>query len=304
MARAFILYNPLAGNGRCIAKMQCLTHILTDEMVYCDVTADETYTQRLTQLDAEDYIVVCGGDGTLNHFANSIADMQVVRDILYYPCGSGNDFANDVGMLKTDKPFSVKRYLQNLPTVDVNGKTYRFINGVGLGLDGHCIEQAELLRAKSREHINYKWIALKGLLFQYTPTNATVMVDGVTRTYEKVWLVPTMFGRLYGGGVMPAPAQDRNGDTLTVMVAHDLNKLRILPLFLAIMKGKHVRYTRYVEMLEGKNVTVSFDRPCAMQIDGEPILDVCSYTVHAGSVKQPDFADKEMVCELQQGETV
>ncbi len=299
MACAFILYNPLAGNGRCTEKMQRLTHILTDKMVYCDVTADETYTQRLSQLEAEDYIVVCGGDGTLNRFSNSIADMEIPNDILYYPCGSGNDFANDVGMLKTEKPFSVKRYLQNLPTAQVNGKTYRFINGVGLGLDGHCIEQAELLRAKSRERINYKWIALKGLLFQYTPTNATVTVDGVTRTYEKVWLVPTMFGRLYGGGVMPAPAQDRNGDTLTVMVAHNLSKLRTLTLYPTIMKGKHVRHTRYIEMLQGKHITISFDRPCAMQIDGESVHNVCSYTVCASGVKQSDFADEKTACSLQ-----
>ncbi len=299
MARAFILYNPLAGNGRCTTKMQRLIHILTDEMVYCDVTADVTYTQRLLQLETEDYIVVCGGDGTLNRFANSIADVEIPNDILYFPCGSGNDFAKDVEMSRTQKPFSIKRYLQNLPTVEVDGDTYRFLNGVGLGLDGHCIAQAELLRTKSHERINYKWLALKALLFQYTPTNATVTVDGVTRTYEKVWLVPTMLGRLYGGGVMPAPAQNRLSDTLTVMVAHDLSKLRILALYPTIMKGKHVRHTRYIEMLEGKQITVSFDRPCAMQIDGEPLFDVRSYTARAGTVKQSNFTDEKVICNLQ-----
>ncbi len=46
-------------------------------------------------------------------------------------------------------------------------------------------------------------IAIKGLLFHYRPTNAVITVDGVTHTYKKVWLVPTMNGRYYGGGMMP-----------------------------------------------------------------------------------------------------
>lgn len=53
---------------------------------------------------------------------------------------------------------------------------------------------------------------INGLLFHYKLTNATVTVDGKTRTYKKMWLPPCMNGRNYGGGMMPTPAQNRLDD--------------------------------------------------------------------------------------------
>jgi hypothetical protein len=34
-------------------------------------------------------------------------------------------------------------------------------------------------------------------------------------------------------------------------------------------------------VIEGKEITVEFDKPCALQIDGETILGVTSYTARA-----------------------
>ena len=34
-------------------------------------------------------------------------------------------------------------------------------------------------------------------------------VDGKTEKFRNVWLAPTMFGRFYGGGMIPTPEQNR-----------------------------------------------------------------------------------------------
>ena len=74
----------------------------------------------------------------------------------------------------------------------------------------------------------------KGLLFHYKPTNATITVDGKKHTYKKVWLAPTMNGRYYGGGMMPAPNQERIGKKkkVTLMVMHGTGKQVVHPLSL------------------------------------------------------------------------
>jgi hypothetical protein len=36
-----------------------------------------------------------------------------------------------------------------------------------------------------------------------------------------------------------------------------------------------------VDIYEGKEITVKFDHPCALQIDGETILGVTEYTVRS-----------------------
>ena len=74
----------------------------------------------------------------------------------------------------------------------MNGKKYKFINGIGYGIDGYCCEVGDKMREEAVKDINYTSIAIKGLLFHYHPTNATVTVDGRKHTYKKVWLAPTM----------------------------------------------------------------------------------------------------------------
>ncbi len=62
------------------------------------------------------------------------------------------------------------------------------------------------------------------------------------------------------------------------MIFHDSGKLKTLSIFPSIFKGTHVEHKKYVTVLTGKEITVKFDRPTALQIDGETILDVEEYT--------------------------
>ncbi|MBQ9162154.1 MAG: diacylglycerol kinase family protein [Clostridia bacterium] len=283
MKKAYIVYNPLAGNGKCEESVKKLAKMLTDEAVYWSITDGKTYTELRDTLDTEDYVILCGGDGTLNRFINDIGDVKIDNDILYYPGGSGNDFAHDIGITADDTPVSIKKYLCDLPEVEVNGNTYKFINGVGYGIDGYCCEVGDKLRAQSAEKIDYTSIAIKGLLFHYKPTDAKVTVDGKTYRFKKVWIAPTMNGRFYGGGMMPTPAQDRLSEDkrLSVMIFHGTGKLHTLMIFPSLFKGEHIKHKKHVKVLEGQSITVEFDSPRALQVDGETILGVTSYTARA-----------------------
>ena len=90
-----------------------------------------------------------------------------------------------------------------------------------------------------------------------------------------------MFGRFYGGGMMPTPDQDRNAQDkkVSVMLFHKSGKIKTLSIFPSIFKGEHVKKDKYVTILQGKNITVTFDRPASLQIDGETVLGVSSYNV-------------------------
>lgn len=277
MSKTVVLYNPLSGSFS-------FDHVKKSFPEYDlrDVTASVDYASLAAELGADDALILCGGDGTLNRFVNDVKDLSFACDILYYPTGSGNDFAFDVVGAKTsDIPFTVKEYLKNLPTVTVNGNTYRFINGVGFGIDGYCCEVGDELRKTSDKPVDYTMIAIKGLLFYYKPTNAKVTVDGETTEFRKVWLAPAMFGRYYGGGMMPTPGQTRADATVSTLIFHGSGKLKTLMIFPSIFKGAHVKHTKHVKVLTGKEISVEFDEPRAIQIDGETILGVTSYTAKA-----------------------
>ena len=281
MATAYILYNKRAGDSDSMESVKTLEIILDDEIKYIDVTEISNYGVFLSGLDKDDYVILAGGDGTLNWFINRTNGVEIHNEILYFPNGTGNDFANDLGHTKECKPFSITEHLKNLPSVVVNGKKYRFINGVGYGIDGYCCEVGDELKKIPGKKVNYASIAIKGLLFHYKPTSAKVTVDGKTHTYKKVWIAPTMNGRYYGGGMMPTPEQKRNSGTLSTMVFHNSGKLKTLMIFPSLFKGEHIKHTKHVDILEGKEITVEFDRKASLQIDGETILGVTSYTATA-----------------------
>lgn len=279
--KTHILYNPLSGSGDA-ARRRALDELCatidgeTEQHNVLEECKDE-YASFFTEIGESDDIVLSGGDGTLNRFINYTEGDTRGHRLRYFACGTGNDFMKDVG--GGDKPLDISAYIRDLPVVTVNGKDYKFINGVGYGIDGYCCEVGDALKAEGKE-VNYTSIAIKGLFGKFKPCNATVTVDGVERRYKKVWLAPAMLGRYYGGGMMPAPDQNRLNEerTITVMVMHGSGKLRTLMMFPSIFKGEHVRYKKHVDLLKGHEITVRFDKPCALQIDGETILNVSEYT--------------------------
>ena len=275
MAKGYVIYNPLAGNGKAKEDAQLLQLVLDEEPEYYDMTRITNYEAFIGGMAQDDYLVIVGGDGTLNRFVNDTNGIEISQEILYFPTGTGNDFAKDIGMGVNPRPITA--YLKDLPSVEVNGKHYRFINAVGFGIDGYCCQVGDELRKIPGKKVNYTGIAIKGLLFYFTPRNATVTVDGKEYTYNKVWIAPTMYGKFYGGGMIPTPRQDRNSGKLSVMLFHGAGRLRTLCVFPGIFKGTHIKHKNMVAVHTGNEITVEFDRPTPLQIDGETVLNVTRY---------------------------
>lgn len=272
----YVLYNPHAGNGRCKERAEHLRELYpAQKLQYINMTEIRDYRAFIHDSSGAP-LILCGGDGTLNRFVNDTDEIAIENQVLYFPAGSGNDFARDLGI--EGNPTDVSSFLKNLPFVFVNGKRRRFINGIGYGIDGYCCEEGDRLRKKTDKAVNYAAIAVKGLLFHYSPTSAVVSVDGMRFTFDKVWLAPTMNGRYYGGGMCPTPQRNRlNQSELSVMIMHSAGKLKTLAVFPTIFSGKHTAHTEMLQILTGKEIEVEFDRPVALQIDGETESNISSY---------------------------
>lgn len=294
--RYVIFYNPLAGSeGRHIVEERLNKLLNGDRMIFQDVTklgtvAAATY---IDSLEPDDRIVIAGGDGTVNRFVNCVDCDTIKQEVYLYPSGSGNDMFTDLkyhlkefypDFKDIDDPdrictlVQINKFITNLPTVEVEGRKYKFVNGVGYGIDGYCCEVGDRLKRAGKK-VNYTGIAIKGLLFHFKPKNATVIVDGTEYKFKKTWIAPTMNGVFYGGGMMPTPDQNRaERDHLSLCVMHGKGKIGTLMIFPKIFSGEHVKKQKAVKILTGKEITVKFDKPCALQIDGETILNVSEYT--------------------------
>lgn len=288
MSEKYILYNPCAGGPETEKAVKALQDA-NEGAVAINICRIIRYKTFFNGLDPNDTVILCGGDGTLNRFVNDVNGMNIPNKLYYYPTGTGNDFARDVGQ----KPFSdptvcLNPYFERLPRVSVKGKSELFLNNVGFGIDGYCCEVGEKLREENKKRkkpkpVNYTKIAITGLLFHYKPKNVTVVVDGKRYQYKKVWLASVMNGRFYGGGMMPTPEQYRlrEDGKVSILIFHDVGKLRGLMIFPSIFSGKHLKYTNQMTILEGKTIQVKYNEPAPLQIDGEVVPEVMEYTVRS-----------------------
>ena len=272
MQKPIVFFNPLSDSGKGRINAERIPGAAGFE--FADITEPDSFS-RIAEAAADGRrIIICGGDGTLNRFANRLRDenFPVPDDLFYYATGSGNDFLKDIGARPGSEPVRLAPYLASLPTVTVGGEERLFITGVGFGIDGYCCEVGDRYRAEGRKKTDYTAIALRGLFGDYSPRDAEITVDGKTCSYEGVWLAPIMNGRYFGGGMMPAPDQDRLDPEgmLTLMLFCGKGRLATLIKFPRLFRGTHTGL-RDCHIFKGHEITVKYAVPTALQVDGETV---------------------------------
>ncbi len=306
-----VLYNPIAGNERARREMTesvsmmmqdtappGQTALLGHATKFIDILKVD-FKKFFSEINKDDDIIISGGDGTLTRFLNDTANIPFSNKIYHWGMGSGNDFLRDIlGHTEQKDIVNIDKYIDHLPEVTVKGKTFKFLNGIGFGIDGYFYETADKLRQEGKADFSYSSIAVNGLMFHYKPTNAVVTVDGNRREFKKVWLASTMNGKYYGGGMMPTPEQDRLNKEghVQIMIFHNANKIKLLSVFPSLFKGEHVKHKNNIEIITGDDITVEFDRPSTLQIDGETVPDVTGYHVKSRALtrKKSDIFKAQM----------
>ncbi|WP_022931622.1 diacylglycerol/lipid kinase family protein [Treponema bryantii] len=280
----YVFWNKESNNGKAAeAKAELEKVFEGQELNFFDVKEIKNAAEICKDFNNSDKIIIAGGDGTLSRFVNDIYELHLQNEIYFYTCGTGNDFINDIRERCeiSNNLIPMNEFIKSLPVVTVNNEKHYFINGIGYGIDGYCCEEGDKLRALSDKPVNYAGIAIKGMLGKFKPCGGSVTVDGVTSRYKKIWLAPTMIGRYFGGGMKITPDQDRlNAEHLVSnCVFHDSGMLKTLMVFPSIFKGGHVSHKDIIEIKTGHEVKVEFDKPCALQIDGETYTNITSYSV-------------------------
>jgi YegS/Rv2252/BmrU family lipid kinase len=237
--------------------------------------------------DGREFIIACGGDGTINEIANGILRSGVDVELGIFPSGTGGDFRRTIGMsseireaareLREGKPKRID--VGKVTFVDHHDKRAEryFLNVTSFGLAASIIE-----RVKGSTSLS--WLPLdtvRGRASFALSTLQEVIAIGATSVRVKIddkeerTLQTVNFcvanARFFGGGMKIAPAAKINDGFLDVINIGDIRTAKIILNAYTLYRGTHLDLSEVKDTLAKRIEArpLREDQEVHIEIDGE-----------------------------------
>jgi diacylglycerol kinase (ATP) len=272
------IVNKISGNGRALRVWNQIEKRLQEKNVnYCVRFTQKpkhatSIVQELISKEKVNVIVAVGGDGTIHEVINGLIGNNIPLGII--PAGSGNDFSRGLGIsLNPDK--ALDRILNDEPQmIDIGliDSTY-FGTVTGIGFDGkvaHVVNnsiQKKIFNIVRMGHLSYIISAIK-VLFQYSPTDLSIVIDNKLYNFQKVWLIAVANLPFYGGGMIICPKAKSNDGLFDICIVQGMTKFEFLRIFPLVFKGMHIS-SPSVKIMKGKEIDIYSPTPLMIHGDGE-----------------------------------
>lgn len=264
---ALLLVNPNSRSGK--AQLPEVRKLLAEASVRF-IELPEDYSGTTSQGIEEhgrsvEYVIVGGGDGSLNAAAQGLLTTGLPLGVL--PLGTANDFARTIGLpvdLAAAIDVIVKGNTTDIDLGDANG--YLFFNVASVGFSADLAMSLTEKAKKRWGKLGYGMIAAR-LLARSRLFTATLEHDGQTEELRTLQ-VSVGNGRFYGGGMTvhaDATATDGLLDFYSLEVDHWWKLLALLP---SLRRGTHGEWAD-VRAFSTKDLTIRTSRPRSVNLDGE-----------------------------------
>lgn len=223
------------------------------------------------------HIVACGGDGTVSQTANGLMNTNATMGVI--PMGSGNDFAQNIGLTLNgsfeDHVIALEK--NKVTSIDlIEGEWGYVINSFGLGVDGLTNYYSNLSGLKNGS-ARYFWAALKALILAKPFELTLVLKEQDLLLKEKVWMIAIANGRTEGGKYIISPNSLNNDGLVELIVVKSISRLRLLYEFIKLSLG-YPFYSNVVHELKAdKMFTIKTEHPVKAHADGEQVSGPVSF---------------------------
>ena len=268
------IVNPMSGAGATADAAGRRVAFLERRFADAGVSGRVHLTQRgghareLTRaaLDAGASLVIAwGGDGTINEIASTLAGSATPLGII--PAGSGNGFANDLG-LSPEPAVAVETALHGRSrTIDGGEFDGRlFFNIAGTGIDAVVAEQFNARALGRRGLLPYVQLGLREA-FRYRGARYRVVLDG-QEIVTNAMLIAFANGREYGNRIRLAPGAKMDDGLLEGIIVEDR------PPLARLWSCRHLAFGT-IERAPGiiirgvANATIETDGDIVYHLDGE-----------------------------------
>jgi len=267
-----IIFNPVAGSvvdpRQTIAQLRRLQPI---EISVTRKSGDAEKWSREAVRRGCDYLIVAGGDGTLNEVVNGIAQIKQRPRIGLIPFGTGNDFARTLGLpptLEENIDILRRRKTRPIDLVRVTSRRRRyFINVSAGGFSGMVNEKITPQIKRTWGPLTYVRGAAAALpkLHAY---QTRVVLDDREEISTALYNVVIANGRFVAGGLPIAPEADPGDGLFDVILIPKRSAGEMLMLATQIVLGKHFSNSAIV-FRRAKKIALRSRPGMWFNVDGE-----------------------------------
>ncbi|MCL2671821.1 MAG: diacylglycerol kinase family lipid kinase [Clostridiales bacterium] len=288
MTEFCLIVNPIAGRGAAKRALAQASALLAEKGHSFSVMVSE-YAGHSTELakqavrEGHAVIVALGGDGTVREVAIGLLGSDVVMGIL--PCGTGNDFA---------RPLQIPKEIEKSVDILLHGEDRRidagyandefFINVAGFGFDVDVLDATEFFKTKPLLSASAYMLGLLRSLTRLQLRDTKIIVDGV-EMQKRVLLIAAGNGTHFGGGMQITPQALPHDGLLDLCIVHDVTRRTVLRVLPKLMKGTHIKETKFVTYLKARECTAISSPIARTETDGEVVgLTPVTFRVEANAL--------------------
>ncbi len=281
LGSVLLIANPAAqnGNGAQAALEACA--LLKEQLSPLSVEVATTLAPKhaieiAAGASSFDTVLALGGDGIISEVVNGLMTIPAEQRPAFgiIPVGSGNDYAQTIGM-----PRGVEKAIaalmdarEALVDVGVCNDQY-FVETVSFGVDAAiALETVERRQRTGRTGLPlYLSASMNQFINHLDILNYTMVVDGGAPQEGSMYLLAVQNGVSYGGGFKITPKASLVDGLLDIAIAKPpLSRLKAVSILLMAKEGHHTSF-KALEFLRAHRVQLAFETEPPAQADGEKL---------------------------------
>jgi len=270
MKKVKFIYNPFSGENIILSELDNVISIHQEygyQVVPFRIEKGVIIDQALEGIDdSYYYILVAGGDGTVDSLVNAMKARNINIPIGILPVGTANDFAKFLG-ISQDVSTAVRQILTCDPKgVDIGKINDKyFVNVASTGLFTDVSQKTDVNVKNAIGKLAYY---LKGLeqLPNFRKLKVKIISEEVD--YNGYMYLMLIFNGRTAGNMVLANSADAMDGFLDIILFKAVPIIDLLPLFFKVLKGEHLDSSKVLYFKTNKLVVES-PEDIVTDIDGE-----------------------------------
>lgn len=290
MPLPLIIVNPASANGATGEAWPGIAgdvrrHFGPFNCAFTEASGDAVHIARREAEAGRQFIIACGGDGTISEVANGILLSGADAEFGLLPSGTGGDLRRTLGIPARPRDAALALREGRARRMDVGRVTFSgkaesetkfFLNVASFGMGGEVIKQVKdnaLLKQGGGRALGGKVsfaVAALGAALDFENPTVAVRLDGQPEFQLTVTNFCVANARYFGGGMKIAPEANLADGLLDVVAIGDMDRLRVLSNAYRVYLGAHLGL-RDVHHARARSVTARAvsSRDVELEIDGE-----------------------------------